>query len=149
MPEATLKDRLKRLIGTTGPISVADYMAACLGDREQGYYTTREPFGRDGDFITAPEVSQMFGELIGIWCVGVWDALGRPDNAVLCEIGPGRGTLMSDILRTLAKLAPQMAASIRVAMVETSPRLIEKQKEKLSNTGYSIDWFERFADIPD
>lgn len=149
MPEATLKDRLKRLIGTTGPISVADYMAACLGDREQGYYTTREPFGRDGDFITAPEVSQMFGELIGIWCVGVWDALGRPDKAALCEIGPGRGTLMSDMLRTLAKLAPQMAASIRVAMVETSPRLIEKQKEKLSNTGYSIDWFERFADIPD
>ncbi|MCL7996803.1 class I SAM-dependent methyltransferase [Brucella sp. 21LCYQ03] len=148
MPEATLKDRLKRLIGTTGPISVADYMAACLGDREQGYYTTREPFGRDGDFITAPEVSQMFGELIGIWCVGVWDGLGRPTDAVLCEIGPGRGTLMSDMLRTIAKLAPQMAESLRVAMVETSPRLIEKQKEKLAPLNASIDWFERFADIP-
>lgn len=149
MPEATLKERLKRLIGTTGPISIADYMAACLGDREQGYYTTREPFGRDGDFITAPEVSQMFGELIGIWCIGVWDVLGRPDNAVLCEIGPGRGTLMGDMLRTIAKLAPQMVASLRVAMVETSPRLIEKQKEKLSAFDYSIGWFERFADIPD
>jgi len=66
MPESLLKDRLKRLIAASGPISVADYMAACLGDREAGYYTTREPFGRDGDFITAPEVSQMFGELIGI-----------------------------------------------------------------------------------
>lgn len=149
MPEATLKERLKRLIGTTGPISVADYMAACLGDRESGYYTTREPFGRDGDFITAPEVSQMFGELIGIWCVSIWDALDRPDNAVLCEIGPGRGTLMSDVLRTVAKLAPQMATSLRVAMVETSPRLIERQKEKLVDFSQSIDWFERFADIPD
>lgn len=148
MPEATLKDRLKRLIGTTGPISVADYMAVCLGDREAGYYTTRDPFGRDGDFITAPEISQMFGELIGIWCVGVWDALGRPDNAVLCEIGPGRGTLMSDMLRTITKLAPHMSHSMRVAMVETSPRLIEKQKEKLTPLGVSIQWFERFADIP-
>lgn len=149
MPELTLKDRLKRLIGTTGPISVADYMAACLGDREQGYYTTREPFGREGDFITAPEVSQMFGELIGIWSFGIWEGLGRPTNAVLCEIGPGRGTLMSDILRTIAKLAPQMIGSLRVAMVETSPRLVEKQKEKLSGLEYSIRWFERFADIPD
>ncbi len=149
MPEATLKDRLKRLIGTTGPISVADYMAACLGDRESGYYTTREPFGREGDFITAPEVSQMFGELIGIWCVGIWEALGRPDNAVLCEVGPGRGTLMSDMLRTIRQLAPKMFTTMRVAMVETSPRLIEKQKEKLSGLGRSIEWFENFPSIPD
>jgi len=147
MPEATLKDRLKRLIGTTGPISVADYMAACLGDRDSGYYTTREPFGREGDFITAPEVSQMFGELIGIWCLGVWEGLGRPTNAVLCEIGPGRGTLMSDMLRTILKLAPQMSGSMRVAMVETSSRLIKKQKQKLNHE--DIEWFEHFADIPD
>ncbi|WP_176036808.1 class I SAM-dependent methyltransferase [Brucella tritici] len=147
MPDLPLKDRLKRLIATSGPISVADYMAACLGDREAGYYTTREPFGRDGDFITAPEVSQMFGELIGIWCVSEWDALGRPDNIVLCEIGPGRGTLMSDMLRTIGRLAPQMLAHARVAMVETSPRLVERQREKLSDTGAKIDWFERFSDI--
>jgi len=148
MPETTLKDRLKRLIATTGPISVADYMAACLGDRESGYYTTREPFGREGDFITAPEVSQMFGELIGIWCVAEWDALGRPANTVLCEIGPGRGTLMSDMLRTISKLAPQMLTGLQVAMVETSARLVEKQKQKLTDTGVSITWFQRFADVP-
>ncbi|MEN5246232.1 class I SAM-dependent methyltransferase [Brucella pseudintermedia] len=148
MPDLSLKDRLKRLIVASGPISVADYMAACLGDREAGYYTTREPFGRDGDFITAPEVSQMFGELIGIWCVSEWDALGRPDNVVLCEIGPGRGTLMSDMLRTIGRLAPQMLAQAHVAMVETSPRLVERQKEKLADAGAKIDWFERFADIP-
>ncbi|WP_273792333.1 class I SAM-dependent methyltransferase [Brucella anthropi] len=149
MPDLSLKDRLKRLIATSGPISVADYMAACLGDREAGYYTTREPFGRDGDFITAPEVSQMFGELIGIWCVSEWDALGRPENTVLCEIGPGRGTLMSDMLRTIDRLAPQMLGQARVAMVETSPRLVERQKGKLSDAGAKIDWFERFSDIPD
>ena len=148
MPDLSLKDRLKRLIAASGPISVADYMAACLGDREAGYYTTREPFGRDGDFITAPEVSQMFGELIGIWCVSEWDALARPDNVVLCEIGPGRGTLMSDMLRTIRRLAPQMLTHAHVAMVETSPRLVERQKEKLADTGAKIDWFERFADIP-
>lgn len=147
MPDVTLKDRLKRLIGTTGPISVAEYMAACLGDHDSGYYTTREPFGREGDFITAPDVSQMFGELIGIWCVGIWEELGRPANAVLCEIGPGRGTLMSDMLRTIAKLAPEMSGSMRIAMIETSPRLIEKQKQKLGNT--NVEWFKQFADIPD
>ena len=148
MPETTLKDRLKRLIATTGPISVADYMAACLGDRESGYYTTREPFGGEGDFITAPEVSQMFGELIGIWCVAEWDALGRPANTVLCEFGPGRGTLMSDVLRTISKLAPQMLTGLQVAMVETSARLVEKQKQKLTGTGVPITWLERFADTP-
>ncbi|MFD1199379.1 class I SAM-dependent methyltransferase [Brucella gallinifaecis] len=149
MPDTSLKDRLKRLIRTTGPISIADYMAACLGDREAGYYTTREPFGRDGDFITAPEISQMFGELIGIWCVGVGEGFERPANAILCEIGPGRGTLMSDMLRTITRLAPQISHSMRVAMVETSPRLIEKQKQTLADQKISIEWYEKFSDIPE
>ncbi|WP_343312440.1 class I SAM-dependent methyltransferase [Brucella sp. BE17] len=149
MPDTPLKDRLKRLIAATGPISVADYMATCLGDPEAGYYITRDPFGREGDFITAPEVSQMFGELIGIWAIGIWDALGRPTNAVICEIGPGRGTLMNDMLRTMAKLAPQLVASASIAMVETSPRLADLQKQKLSQSSASIGWFERFTDIPD
>ena len=143
-----LHDRILRLIEATGPIGIDAYMALCLFDPEDGYYTTREPFGAEGDFITAPEVSQMFGELIGIWCVSEWDALARPDNVVLCEIGPGRGTLMSDMLRTIRRLAPQMLTHAHVAMVETSPRLVERQKEKLADTGAKIDWFERFADIP-
>jgi SAM-dependent MidA family methyltransferase len=144
-----LKERLIRLIETTGPISVADYMAACLGDREAGYYTTREPFGRDGDFITAPEVSQMFGELIAIWCVGAWTALGKLENAVLCEIGPGRGTLMADMLRTLGKIAPDFLRSVRVCMVETSPRLTEIQQEKLKDRPGSISWHRDFETIPE
>ncbi len=148
MAEPVLKDRLKRLIAAGGPLSVADYMAACLGDREAGYYTTREPFGRDGDFITAPEVSQMFGELIGVWCVGVWDALGRPRDPVLCEIGPGRGALMQDMLRAIGKLAPAFMQTAHVAMVETSPRLAALQRKKLASESARINWFERFADIP-
>ncbi|MFC4624874.1 class I SAM-dependent methyltransferase [Daeguia caeni] len=143
-----LKQRLKRLIATTGPISVADYMAACLGDRDSGYYTTRDPFGREGDFITAPEISQMFGELIGIWCLGIWDALGRPDNVVICEIGPGRGTLMSDLLRTISKLAPDLVKTAKIAMIETSTRLAAQQRERLAHSGARIEWFERFGAIP-
>ncbi|PRD45408.1 methyltransferase [Phyllobacterium phragmitis] len=144
-----LKQRLVRLVEAAGPISVAEYMTACLGDREAGYYTTREPFGRDGDFITAPEVSQMFGELIGVWCVGAWAALGQPQNAVLCEIGPGRGTLMADMLRTLARIAPAFLRSVRIAMVETSPRLTEIQQQKLSGAAPSISWHQHIEDIPE
>ena len=96
-----LKEKLKRTIALTGPISVAEYMTQCLLDPEFGYYTTREPFGRKGDFITAPEVSQMFGELIGVWVYSAWKAAGAPGNAVVAEIGPGRGTLMKDLLRTV------------------------------------------------
>ncbi|KXF76733.1 ATP synthase subunit beta [Paramesorhizobium deserti] len=144
-----LKQRLVRQIETTGPISVAEYMAACLGDREAGYYTTREPFGREGDFITAPEVSQMFGELIGVWCAGAWEALGKPKDAVLCEIGPGRGTLMADMLRTLRQIAPDFLRSARITMVETSPRLAEIQREKLKNQPVSIEWHREIEDIPE
>jgi len=144
-----LKQRLVKLIKTAGPISVAEYMAACLGDREAGYYTTREPFGRGGDFITAPEVSQMFGEMIGVWCAGAWEALGQPTNAVLCEIGPGRGTLMADLLRTLRQIAPDFLRSAHVSMVETSPRLTKIQREKLKNQPVSVEWYREIEDIPE
>src|SRR5690606_4376454 len=86
---SSLKEKLKRAIALTGPISVAEYMAQCLLDPEYGYYTTREPFGTQGDFITAPEVSQMFGELIGVWIFTAWQAAGSPAQPVVAEIGPG------------------------------------------------------------
>jgi SAM-dependent MidA family methyltransferase len=94
-----LADKIIRLIGAVGPISVADYMSLVLSDPDHGYYTTRTAIGLEGDFITAPEISQMFGELIGIWCVAAYEALGRPPRLSLIELGPGRGTLMADLLR--------------------------------------------------
>ncbi|MFC6489703.1 SAM-dependent methyltransferase, partial [Nitratireductor sp. GCM10026969] len=95
-----LARKIRRLIEAAGPMSVADYMALCLFDPEDGYYTTREPFGRAGDFTTAPEVSQMFGELVAVWLYSAWQACSAPEGAVVAEIGPGRGTLMQDMLRT-------------------------------------------------
>ena len=108
-----LAEKLVRHIRTDGPISIADFMAVCLADPEYGYYMRREAFGRAGDFITAPEVSQIFGELIGIWAVAVWEMMGSPKRFVLAELGPGRGTLMADLLRT-ARIAgiPEQPTSI-------------------------------------
>ena len=87
-----LEDRLRRLILADGPISVAYYMALCLGDPKHGYYRTRDPFGVGGDFTTAPEISQMFGELVGLWAAEAWRQMGAPGRVVLIELGPGRGT---------------------------------------------------------
>ena len=95
----SLRDRLAAEITQTGPMTVAQYMTACLHDPDFGYYATRPALGEDGDFITAPLISQMFGELIGVWAISAWRAMGAPEAFVLVEIGPGDGTLMSDLLR--------------------------------------------------
>ncbi|WP_439272017.1 class I SAM-dependent methyltransferase [Pseudochrobactrum sp. HB0163] len=143
-----LRQRLIRMIRNSGPISVADYMAFCLADHDGGYYMTREPFGAAGDFITAPEISQMFGELIGVWVVTRWQALGKPADCIICEAGPGRGTLMSDLLRAAGKLAPDMLHNARIAMVETSDRLTAVQQKKLANAAADIKWYKSFDHIP-
>lgn len=144
-----LKERLKKLIANAGPLSVSEYMASCLFDPENGYYTNHEPFGADGDFITAPEISQMFGELVAVWAYSTWVALGRPMPATLTEIGPGRGTLMVDMLRTLDKLDPGFVTRIRVSMVEASPRLTQIQQQKLGGTRARPTWFANVAELPD
>lgn len=141
-----LGEKLLRGIENFGPITIADYMAACLGDPEHGYYMTREPFGTAGDFITAPEVSQMFGELIGLWAVECWRRMGSPAAFVLAEIGPGRGTLMADALRA-ARTAPGFGQAANIHLVETSPRLRAIQKETLA--GRPVAWAERIEDLPD
>lgn len=143
-----LARRIAETIRAAGPISVADYMALCLFDPKHGYYITREPFGRDGDFTTAPEISQMFGEIIGVWLVGAWQRIGCPSPVTLAEIGPGRGTLMADMLRTVAKLAPDLLAAVDVVMVETSPRLTELQKHALGNVDASIAWASTIDALP-
>lgn len=125
-----LQDHLRRVITREGPITIAHYMAEALGNPRYGYYMSQEPFGRSGDFITAPEVSQMFGELIGLWVADYWQRMGAPDRLALIELGPGRGTLMADALRAM-KTLPRLADALQLHLVETSPRLREIQAEKL------------------
>lgn len=143
-----LKTRIVDLIGALGPIPVNEYMALCLFDPDDGYYTTREPFGAAGDFITAPEISQMFGELVAVWLYQAWLAIGRPLPVTLAEIGPGRGTLMKDMLRTLSRLDPALTAGASFAMIETSPRLSEIQRQTLAGTSASIGWHETIDTLP-
>jgi SAM-dependent MidA family methyltransferase len=140
-----LKDRIRRLIRTDGPMSVSDYMAMCLFDPENGYYTTREPFGEGGDFVTAPEISQMFGEMVGAWLVHAWRALGRPQPFALVEMGPGRGTLMRDIMRT-ARIDPAFLAAAQVHLVETSERLRGVQAETL--VPLAVHWHSELTTLP-
>jgi SAM-dependent MidA family methyltransferase len=115
-------------IAATGPMRLDRFMALCLGHPEYGYYTTGEPFGAAGDFITAPEISQMMGELIGLWAVQCWQDMGAPAAFTLVELGPGRGTLMADALRS-ARLVPPFVEAASVWLVETSPRLRQVQQQ--------------------
>ncbi|MGS1093854.1 class I SAM-dependent methyltransferase [Aquamicrobium terrae] len=136
------------LIAADGPIPVSEYMALCLFHPRHGYYRTREPFGARGDFITAPEVSQMFGELVAVWLYQAWIANGRPLPVTVAEIGPGRGTLMKDMLRTWARLDPAFFAEARFALIETSPRLTEIQRETLGAVAERVTWHETVATLP-
>jgi len=141
-----LRERLARRIRAEGPISLADYMAASLWDSRQGYYATRaETIGGRGDFITSPEISQVFGELIGLWCADLWQKMGKPDPVLVCELGPGKGTLMADFLRA-ASVMPEFRQAIRLHLVERSPVLRAMQKKKLAEA--KPVFHERFEDVP-
>ncbi|TIN18637.1 MAG: class I SAM-dependent methyltransferase [Mesorhizobium sp.] len=143
-----LKTRIVVLIEALGPLPVNEYMALCLFDPADGYYTTREPFGAAGDFITAPEISQMFGELVAVWMYQAWQASGRPLPATIAEIGPGRGTLMKDMLRTLSRLDPDLVNGATFAMIETSPRLTGVQQQTLGVTPFAVRWHETIETLP-
>ncbi|WP_312846753.1 class I SAM-dependent methyltransferase [Stappia sediminis] len=147
-PETRLAARLKRRIAADGPITVADFMNACLSDPEDGYYMMAEPFGAGGDFITAPEVSQLFGELIGAWLVHVWRLSGSPPHFHLVEPGPGRGTLMADALR-VARLDSDFMKAAHLTLVETSPRLREKQAETLAKAPLKPQFASHLGEIAD
>ena len=138
---------LLRRIAADGPIGLDDYMAEVLGHPDHGYYMTGDPLGRTGDFVTAPEVSQMFCELIGLWCAVMWDAMGRPGRVNLVELGPGRGTLMSDALRAAASVDGFFGA-LDVHMVETSPVLATRQRRNLSLVECPVSWHTHFATVP-
>ncbi len=125
-----------------GPISIARYMEACLTHPEFGYYLTRDPLGAEGDFITAPEISQMFGEMVGLWIVDCWKKMGRPVPVQLVELGPGRGTLMADIVRTL-KISPGLKTAAQIHLVEASPVLAVSQAERLE-----AEWHPNLSSVP-
>jgi SAM-dependent MidA family methyltransferase len=141
----SLAERLIARIRREGPISVADYMTACLHDPAEGYYATRPRLGATGDFITAPHVSQMFGELLGLWAVAVWEALGRPPRVSLAEVGAGDGTMMSDVWRA-SRASPGFSAARETWLVETSGPLRAAQTARLGETG--VRWAGALAEIP-
>lgn len=144
---ATLEDKIKNRIREAGPLSVAEYMTVCLLDPVQGYYPTRDPLGADGDFITAPEISQMFGEVLGLWCIQSWIDLGRPETLHLIELGPGRGIMMSDILRA-ASLDPDFRTAVNVWLIEASSALEAVQGRTLGASGVPVQWAARLDDVP-
>lgn len=140
----SLLDRLKAQIAQDGPIGVPEFFTRCLHDPRDGYYAMRPDLGAGGDFITAPLVSQMFGELIGLWAIETWTRMGRPASFRLVEMGPGDGTLMSDLLRA-GKLEPDFLAAAEVWLVEVSAPLRARQMAKL---GDGPRWVGRLDEVP-
>ena len=136
------------MIAADGPMPVDRYMALALGHERLGYYMGRDPFGRAGDFITAPEVSQMFGELIGIWCAAGWQMMDAPAEWNLIELGPGRGTLLADLVRACSVM-PGLREGMKVHLVEMSPALQTMQAETLKRAGIEATWHDRLEDVPD
>lgn len=143
-----LKDRLKTQIRANGPLTLADFMGQALMDPREGYYARRPVFGAKGDFITAPEISQMFGELIGIWIASAWMSAGRPDPFQIVELGPGRGTLMADLLRATQSVAGLHEAADLI-FVEQSAALQSLQAEAVANASLPVRWCTSVADVPD
>jgi len=140
-----LKRKIIAHIREQGPINIAQFMEMALGDPEHGYYMTRDPFGRD--FVTAPEVSQIFGEMLGLFFVQAWEDRSRPKRFHFVELGPGRGTLMADMLRAAHKVRPDFATAAQLTLVETSPKLRKVQAQTLVN--FRPNWVTRFEDVPD
>jgi NADH dehydrogenase [ubiquinone] 1 alpha subcomplex assembly factor 7 len=146
MPQSTTLDLLKRRIAASGPVTVAEYMRIALAEQGAGYYATRDPLGSGGDFITAPEISQMFGELIGLWCIDAWERAGAPDPFLLVELGPGRGALMADAMRA-ARVRPQFVAAMRLHLVEISQPLRALQEQRLG--AFHPLWHQDLTTLPD
>ncbi|MEE2746000.1 MAG: SAM-dependent methyltransferase, partial [Pseudomonadota bacterium] len=134
-------------IKKNGPLNLAEYMDISLNHPQYGYYQEDNIIGREGDFVTSPEISQMFGELLGVWAAASWHKLGRPDKINLIEMGPGRGTLMRDALRAI-NTVPDFRDAINVHLVEKSSPLRAIQMEELSQESCQVCWHENFEDVP-
>lgn len=142
---SALLEIIRAEIAKSGPMDIARYMDLCLSHPEYGYYMTRDPLGAEGDFITAPEISQLFGEMVGLWLAQVWIDQGRPQNVKLVELGPGRGTLMKDVLR-VARSVPGFRDALDVWLIETSATLKDIQKETL---GAQVSWAGTLSAVPE
>lgn len=145
--DTPLARKLANRIAREGPLTLDAYMHACLYDPEHGYYVKRPAIGAGGDFITAPEVSQVFGELVGLWCAVVWQQMGAAARVRLTELGPGRGTLMADALRA-TRVLPAFLSALEVELVETSEALIERQRHTLAAAGRPTIWTDRLQAPP-
>ncbi|GFQ95637.1 protein arginine methyltransferase NDUFAF7, mitochondrial [Trichonephila clavata] len=161
--ENKLLDYLRAKIEATGPITVSDYMKEVLTLPHSGYYMSRDVFGSSGDFITSPEISQVFGELVGVWFYNEWCRIGSPQPLQLVEFGPGRGTLTDDILRVFSKFRPK-DLKFSIHFIEISPHLCHVQKSKLCSDnieedlygrtlhtkyGYPITWHPHLTNVPE
>jgi NADH dehydrogenase [ubiquinone] 1 alpha subcomplex assembly factor 7 len=143
-----LETEIRERIAREGPIPVEAFMNMCLYDPAHGYYSRRPAFGAAGDFITAPEISQMFGELLGLWAATVWHSLGEPDPVLLIELGPGRGTMMADALRA-ACAVPAFHKALRVHLVETSVDLQMRQRQTLARVDdVTLRWHMTLDEVP-
>ncbi|KAK4055553.1 hypothetical protein OIV83_000099 [Microbotryomycetes sp. JL201] len=151
-PQTELLTILQEIIRTHGPLPVSKYMTLCLTHPNLGYYASQKVFGRQGDFITSPEISQIFGELLAIWFVTQWAAQGRPDKVRIVELGPGRGTLLADVLRTFKALPKQSSPPVTsIHLVENSGALRAEQKSQLSAHGFGdtmTNWWGTASEVP-
>lgn len=129
--ETPLEKELKARIMISGPITLANYMKECLVHPLYGFYNKKNAIGREGHFVTSPELTSVFGELIGIWCFLQWEKLGKPSEVCLCEIGPGKGKLMKDLLNAI-KVFPDFYKSLSIHMIESSEHMIKKQQYSLN-----------------
>lgn len=143
-----LAEEMAALIASEGPLSLDRFMALALGHPRYGYYMTRDPFGAAGDFITAPEISQIFGELLGLALAVTWQNMGAPEDVAVVELGPGRGTLMGDALRA-ARAIPAFAETLAVHFVETSPILMRAQAARLAQDSRDAQWHMTIDTLPD
>jgi SAM-dependent MidA family methyltransferase len=148
MNRTPLEVEIRRHIEVAGPMPVRQFMRLCLTHPDYGYYMTRDPLGRAGDFVTSPEISQVFGELIGLWAASVWHLMGQPENIRLVELGPGRGSMMADALRA-AEVVPAFRQAIVLHLVEASPVLQERQQQTLGSLNVPLLWHTALDEVPE
>jgi NADH dehydrogenase [ubiquinone] 1 alpha subcomplex assembly factor 7 len=146
--DLSLAARLHARIAENGPLTIEAFMQACSSDAASGAYASRQPIGGAGDFITAPEISQIFGELLGLWSVAVWQSMSAPRAVTVAELGPGRGTLMADALRAW-RAVPPFVDTVSVALIETSPVMVAAQRSSLREARVPVSWYATLDELPD